>query len=392
MPLAPRDLMVFQATACSELPFHQGDLDFVEPSPEEAADILLTSGTTNQPKGVALTHANLLAAARNINQFIGNTAEDREAVALPLSHSFGLGRVRCQIVAGAALILTHGFQFPKQLFGAMKSWRVTGLSFVPAAWTMLTRLTGDRLAEASQGLRYIEIGSAALSRSEKERLIRLFPHTRLCMHYGLTEASRSAFIEFHQSREHLDSIGRPAPNVYIRIVDEQGADVAARQIGRIQIRGDHVMQGYWKSGRCEPIAESSIYSGDLGYRDEDGYLYLCGREDDVINVGGRKVHPSEVEQALLAHQGIADAVCVATADPLTGEAIRALLVAKTASDRPSPYAIADFLTQHLEPYKIPASFEWVMAIPRNPSGKIDRRALAARTAAGTLTGIEVGVS
>jgi long-chain acyl-CoA synthetase len=362
--------------------------EFVEPDPEHPADVLLTSGTTGKPKGVILTHRNILAAARNINQFIGNTAEDREAVALPLGHSFGLGRVRCQILAGASLILTRGFQFPKELFEAMGTWRATGFSFVPAAWAMLTRLTGERLAEFSSALRYIEIGSAAMPRVEKERLMRLFPRTRICMHYGLTEASRSAFIEFHESRDRLDSIGRPTPNVEIRIVDEEGHERGPHEIGRIQIRGEHVMGGYWHADAGERLQGASLRSGDLGYRDHEGYLFISGREDDVINIGGRKVHPTEIEQALLGHERIGDAMCVGTTDLMTGQAVQAFLVAKHGhSELPSAEALADFLRARLEQYKIPVAFEWVPSIPTNSSGKIDRKAvggLVARSAAATV--------
>jgi long-chain acyl-CoA synthetase len=350
---------------------------FVEPSPDDTADILLTSGTTGTAKGVMLTHRNILAAARNINQFIGNTAEDREAVALPLNHSFGLARVRCQILAGGAVILTPGFQFPKQMFEALRSWRATGFSFVPAAWTLLLRLTGERVAEFSPQLRYIEIGSAAMPRTEKERLMRLLPHTRICMHYGLTEASRSAFIEFHESQDRLDSVGRPTPNVEILIVDEQGRELGPRQIGKIGIRGEHVMEGYWEADAGARMQGRLLYAGDLGYRDEDGYLYLCGREDDLINVGGRKVHPAEIEEALLRHHQVGDAVCVGIPDPLTGEAVCAVLVAKRGqTERPTAEALGDFLRARLEQYKIPIAFEWVAAIPRNASGKVERKAVA----------------
>jgi long-chain acyl-CoA synthetase len=353
--------------------------EFIEPSPEQPADILLTSGTTGTPKGVILTHRNILAAARNINEFVGNTAEDREAVALPLSHSFGLGRVRCQMLAAGALILTRGFQFPKNMFEAMESWKATGFSFVPAAWNVLTRLTGDGLARFSAELKYIEIGSASMARAEKERLMRLFPSTRICMHYGLTEASRSAFIEFHESSDRLDSIGKPTPNVTIRIVDEEGRDLGPRRIGKIQIRGEHVMGGYWGADSGERLQGGWLRSGDLGYRDEDGYLYICGREDDVINVGGRKVHPTEIERSLLGHEGIADAVCVATPHPITGEAVRALLVPKPGhSELPSADALADFLRATLEEYKIPVAFEWVSSIATNALGKVDRKAMARR--------------
>jgi long-chain acyl-CoA synthetase len=348
--------------------------EFVEPNPEDPADVLLTSGTTGKPKGVILTHQNILAAARNINQFIGNRAEDREGLALPLSHSFGLGRVRCQILAGGALILTRGFQFPKEMFEAIRNWKATGISFVPAAWTVLTRLTGEKLAEFSPELRYIEIGSAPMPRLEKERLIRLFPRTRICMHYGLTEASRSAFIEFHQSKDRLDSIGRPAPNVEIRIVDEEGHELGPHKVGKIQICGEHVMEGYWDDHCGQRLQGEWLCSGDLGYQDQDGYLYVCGREDDVINVGGRKVHPTEVEQALIGHECIAHAVCVGTPDPITGEAVRAVLVAKGGhSPLPCPETLASFLRTRLEEYKIPVAFDWVSSIPMNSSGKVKRR-------------------
>jgi acyl-coenzyme A synthetase/AMP-(fatty) acid ligase len=119
-----------------------------------------------------------------------------------------------------------------------------------------------------------------------------------------------------------------------------------------------------------------LYSGDLGYRDEEGYFHLCGREDDVINIGGRKVHPAEIEQALLGHEQIGDAVCVGTPDELTGEAVRAFLVAKRDhGELPSAEALANFLRGRLEPYKIPVAFEWGSSIPRNASGKVERKAV-----------------
>lgn len=350
--------------------------EFVQPNPEEPADILLTSGTTGRPKGVILTHRNILAAARNINHFIGNTAKDREALALPLNHSFGLGRVRCQVLAGGALIFTPSLQFPKDMFETMRYWSVTGFSFVPAGWAMLTRLTGERLAEFSRDLRYIEIGSAPMPRIEKERLMRIFPRTRICMHYGLTEASRSAFIELHESHDRLDSIGRPTPNVEIRIVDEAGYQLGSHRIGKIQIRGEHVMKGYWDTEVSEPPQGAWLGSRDLGYCDEKGYLYICGREDDVINVGGRKVHPTEIEQALLEHECISDAICVGTPDSISGKAVRAFLVAKPGDhELPNGEALTRFLKERLENYKIPIAYEWVSSLPMNSSGKVQRKAM-----------------
>jgi long-chain acyl-CoA synthetase len=373
--------MPIETPCCTMLAFtafnHSASLrhadEFIEPIADQPADILLTSGTTGHPKGVTLTHRNILAAARNINQFIGNDAEDREALALPLHHSFGLGRVRCQILAGGAVILTKPFQFPKQMFEAMSHWKATGFSFVPAAWAVLTSLTGERLAQFSDSLRYIEIGSAPMLRREKERLMRLFPRTRICMHYGLTEASRSAFIEFHESRDRLDSIGRPAPNVEIRIADEEGHSLGPNRIGKIQIRGAHVMKGYWDADGSDRLKDTWLCSGDLGYFDQAGYLFVSGREDDQINIGGRKVHPTEIEQALLDHEYIAEALCVGSPDPITGESVRAFVVAKPGhSELPSAEALAHFLRGRLEEYKIPVAFTWLPSLPMNASGKVKR--------------------
>jgi long-chain acyl-CoA synthetase len=197
------------------------------------------------------------------------------------------------------------------------------------------------------------------------------------MHYGLTEASRSAFIEFHASRDRLDSVGKPTPNVAIRIVDDEGRELGPRVIGSIQMSGDHVTAAYWGDDSRVQREGAWLRSGDLGYRDEDGYIYICGREDDMINVGGRKVNPAEVEEALRQQERIADAVCVAAPDPITGQAVRALLVAK-AGDRelPNADALADFLSVRLENYKIPIRFEWISSIPANSSGKVLRKAAA----------------
>lgn len=375
-PITVKECKIFTFSALNDSGTRRYTRSLHEPDITHPADVILTSGTTGKPKGVILTHRNILAAAANINQFIGNGAEDREALALPLSHSFGVGRMRCQILAGGALILTRSFQFPKEMFENMRRWKVTGFSFVPAAWTVLTRLTGDRLSEFADTLRYIEIGSAPMSRAEKEHLMKLFPHTRICMHYGLTEASRSAFMEFHESRDHLDSIGKPTPNVDIRIVDNEGCELESGRIGRIEIRGDHVMKGYWDADASERLRGGWLRSGDLGCRGQGGYLYVSGREDDVINVGGRKVYPAEIEQALLRHEQVRDVVCVGTPNTITGEAIAAFLVAKTdCGELPDAEALSDFLRARIEEFKIPVSFEWIPSVPRNSLGKIERKTL-----------------
>ncbi|MFN8179983.1 MAG: class I adenylate-forming enzyme family protein [bacterium] len=355
--------------------------DPVTRSPEDTADILFTSGTTGRPKGVVLSHRAIGAAARNINAFLRNGPDDREVVPLPLSHSFGLGRLRCEVLAGGTIILVDGFTAAGKLFAAMEEWRATGFSFVPAGLAILFQTTGDRLGDFAETLRWVEVGSAAMPRPHKERLMQLLPRTRLCMHYGLTEASRSAFIEFHESKATLDAIGRATPGIEIRVVDEKGTERPAGERGKIVVRGETLMTGYWEDPELTraTFLGDWLVSGDLGRRDADGTLYLEGREKDMINVGGREVSPVEIERILEELPQVLECACAGIPDPqgITGFAVKAFLVAKPGTAPVPPKALAKHLRGRVEPYKMPAAFEWIDAIPRTSNGKVQRSRLVA---------------
>lgn len=351
--------------------------DNVHPSLEDISDILFTTGTTGQKKGVVLTHRNTLCAATNINTFIGNTADDREVLPLPLSHSFGLGRLRCTMLAGGTLILVDGFLKTRQIFDSIREWQATGFCFVPAGLQVLFRLSGDKLGDFANTLRYIEIGSAPMPRENKLRLMRLLPTTRICMHYGLTEASRAAFIEFHAHKSKLDSIGMPSPNVEISIRDDQGKTVDEGSLGRIHVRGGMVMRNYWNQPDLtrEILQEGWLDTGDIGTM-KDGFIYLKGRKSDLINVGGRKVSPVEIEDVLIQYPNITDCACIGVPDKdsITGESIKAFICMqdKTTLDIPT---LMRFLHGKLENYKLPQKFEVIDKIPKTASGKTQRQLL-----------------
>jgi len=343
------------------------------PRPDELADMLFTTGSTGEPKGVMLSHRAILAAARNINLFIGNRHDDVEVVPLPLSHSFGLGRMRCNLLAGGTLVLVGGFSFPGVLFKAIEENAATGLASAPAGLEILLKVGGDRLARYARQLRYVEIGSAPMAETSRLRLMHLLPATRICMHYGLTEASRCAFIEFHADSAHLDSIGRPSPNVDLAIWDDRGNEVAAGITGRIMVKGAMASEGYWNNAAATEAAFFGewLYTGDYGHRDGDGYFYLDAREKELINVGGRKVSPNEVEAEIQKFEGIDACACIGIADPagITGETVWACLVTSRGIDEA---ALVEALRQTLEPYKVPTNFLYIEAIPKTESGKILR--------------------
>jgi long-chain acyl-CoA synthetase len=340
-----------------------------------ASDLLMTSGTTGKPKFVLLRHLNTATAAKNINSMLGNGPGDTEVLALPLSHSFGLGRLRCVLLAGGTAVLVDGFARPGRYFKAIKEHEATGLSFVPAAWSMLYKLTGSHLAKFADQIKYIEIGSSDMKLSEKTALSDLLPDTRLLMHYGQTEASRSSFLDFARDREALESIGFPAPDVSISIQDEMGRICEAGREGEICIKANTVFAQYWRDEKLtqESFRGEWFKSGDMGRFDAEGRLWLVGRKKEMINVGGRKVAPLEIETALNSCPGIADSACLGVTDELSGESIRAFLVATDAPVKEED--IVRHLRERLEPYKCPNKFTWVESIPRNPSGKMMRNRL-----------------
>lgn len=340
---------------------------------DDVADIMFTTGTTGEPKGVQLTQRNIAAAARNINTFIRNDRDDVEMIALPISHSFGIGRMRCALSNGQTVILLGSFANVKRFFRFMEEYKVNGFGMVPASWAFLKRMSGVKIAEYKDQLHYIEIGSAPMPKEEKLLLIDSLPDTRICMHYGLTEASRSAFMEFHEYKEHLDTVGKQSPNMNISIRDENGKDVGNNVEGEICVSGDAVTIGYLDLPKEESFWGDYFRTGDWGIRDEEGYITLKSRKKELINVGGKKVSPIEVEDVLKTFDFVKDCACIGISDPdhVLGEVVKAFIV----TDQPEKVdhdQIDKMIGRKLETYKHPMVYEVIDEIPKTSSGKVQR--------------------
>ena len=346
-------------------------------SPDDVAEILFTTGTTGEPKGVCLSHANIFASASNINSFIGNTADDVEVLALPICHSFGLGRLRCCLVKGATIVLLGSFANLPLFFRALERHQATGFGMVPAAWAYIRKVSGDRIARFAPPIRYIEIGSAAMPRERKEELAKMFSNARICHHYGLTEASRAAFMEYHADATDLNTIGREVcAEVSIRVFDEGGRPQPDGTPGEICVRGNMVMKGYLDRGRTDVDFFGEYFrTGDIGWRSPDGRLYLAGRKKELINVGGRKASPSEIEDAAIS-LGVEDCICAAAPDPegILGEVPKLYILRNGTSL--SFDELKSRLSGVLEPYKVPVMYEWIDVIPKTASGKKQRLQLS----------------
>lgn len=343
------------------------------PEMDDIADIIFTTGTTGVPKGVLLTHNNEAAAVRNINTYIGNTTDDIELLALPISHSFGLGRLRCNLSIGATIFLLGSFVNLKKLFRTIEEEHITGFSMVPASWKFIQKMSGNQLAQYASQIKYIEMGSAYFSTEDKCELAGLLPNTRIMMHYGLTEASRSAFMEFHEDKTYLGSVGKASPFTDIQIFNEQGKLLPCNDEGEICIKGEHVTKGYINIPSTECFWGDYFRTGDWGKKNEFDYIFLKSRKKDLINVGGKKVSPIEIEEQLLSISGILDCACIAIPDPneILGEVVKAFIVKDQASNI-TIEIINKRLIDKLESYKIPVEYVWIDSIPKTPNGKVQR--------------------
>lgn len=351
-------------------------LEFSENVPgleqSDIAEILFTTGTTGKPKGVCLSHFNIFSSAANINGYIQNGADDVEILGLPICHSFGMGRIRCNLIAGATLIVLGNFANMRLFLKSIEDYHVTGFGVVPAAWEYIRKMSGTRIARYADQIKYIEIGSAAMPLDTKKEILGMFPRTRICMHYGLTEASRNCFQEFHDI-EHLNSIGKPVcEKVDVKVFSEDGEEVPAGEAGELCVKGNMVMSRYLDDADSSNAFWGDYFrTGDCGYISSDGYIYLLGREKELINVGGKKVSPMEVEDAICS-LGVGDCVCVPMKDPngIMGELVKCYVL--KGSTALSFDQIAEALKEKLEFFKRPVEYDWIDCIPTTSSGKKQR--------------------
>ncbi len=338
----------------------------------DIAEILFTTGTTGAPKGVCLSYYNIYSSASNINEYIGNQADDIELLGLPICHSFGMGRIRCNLIKGATIVILSNFANVRAFLKAIEQYGIVGFGVVPAAWAYIRKMSGTRIAKYADHIHYIEIGSAAMPLDTKKEMLDMFPNARICMHYGLTEASRSCFQEFHDI-DHMDSIGKPVcDKVDVKIFDEQGNEVAQGEKGELCVKGNMVLARYLEeSDNNNAFFGEYFRTGDCGYKSADGYIYLLGREKELINVGGKKVSPMEVEDAIMA-LGVGDCVCVPMKDDegIMGELVFCYILKDSTSL--TFEEIAEKLSDKLEVYKRPVAYEWIDKIPMTSSGKKQR--------------------
>jgi long-chain acyl-CoA synthetase len=347
----------------------------------DVAMIVYTSGSTGFPKGVTMTHANIVAAATSITTYLDARADDVVLSVLPLAFDYGLYQALMCAKVGATLVLEKSFTYPAVVLETLRSERVTGFPLVPTLAAMLLQmkhLTPGMFPD----LRYLTNTAAALPRAHIERLRELFPLARLYSMYGVTECKRCTFLPPEQLAVRPESVGIAIPGTEAYVVDELGHRVPPGTVGELVIRGAHVMKGYWADDEATARVlkpgpypwERVLHTGDLFRADEEGYLYFVGRKDDIIKTRGEKVSPKEVENVLYELPGIREAAVIGMPDPILGEAIKAIVA---ADDGLTEREVIRHCAARLEDFMVPSSVEFRGQLPKSENGKIARKELVA---------------
>lgn len=352
------------------------------------AAILYTSGSTGQPKGVVLSHRNLVAGAQSVAGYLGNHPGDRLLAVLPLSFDAGFSQLTTAFAAGArAVLLNH--LFPRDVLAAMADTGITGITAVPPLYIQLAALPWPE--GVGRQLRYFANTGGSLPRPALDALRRRAPQARPFLMYGLTEAFRSTYLDPAEIDRRPGSIGKAIPGAEVLVLDPEGAECAAGEPGELVHRGPLVAQGYWHdpertAQRFRPLPprltggreEIAVYSGDTVYRDEEGFLYFVGRSDDMIKTSGYRVSPTEIEAVAYRHPEVAECAAFGVADPVLGQAIRLLVTPRGGLALAAGLAaeLLGHCRRELPSYMVPASIELRDGpLPRNANGKIDRAAL-----------------
>ena len=331
------------------------------------SSLIYTSGTTSSPKGVPIKHENTIFTTKNIINILKYSNSDIDIIPLSLSHSFGLGCFHTALFVGSTLILHKNTMNILEVLNSIKNNNATTFAAVPATLTSLVNDFPEKFVEKCSGLRLIITNSTKVPEDTINKILKLLPDTKFATYYGLTEASRSTFMIFNENRKKEESVGKHAPNVQIKIVKEKN------QIkeGEILVRGKNVIDNYWNSQFTEKFTNNWLKTGDLGYLDKEGFLYLTGRKDYVINVGGEKVNPEEIEKIVKILDPIEEAVAIGIEHQIFGKVIK-LLVKKYEGSEIDISTIISHCKQNLERFKIPIKVEFVSNFPKNEHGKIIR--------------------
>ncbi|MBE9570073.1 MAG: acyl--CoA ligase [Proteobacteria bacterium] len=339
------------------------------------ASIIYTSGSTAKPKGAMLSHKNIVSNTNAICEYLHLTENDIQMVVLPFFYVMGKSLLNTHIAVGGTVVLNNKFAFPAAVLKEMVQERVTAFSGVPSTYAyLLHRSPLSKYREKLQYLRYCTQAGGHMSHRIKEELRKILPkHTKIYIMYGATEASaRLTYLEPEQFQIKMDSIGRAIPGVSLQVLDSKGKEIPVGEVGELVASGPNIMKGYWKDpeATARVLDRNGYHTGDLCYKDSEGFFFIQGRRDTLLKVGGHRVNPQEIEDAILASGLVIEAVVLGIPDNLLGYTLVAAATPKNGSCTETD--ILRSCARSLAKHKIPRSIQLLRALPKSSSGKIDR--------------------
>lgn len=354
-------------------------LEFEFPTSEMICDIMFTTGTTGKSKGVMESHRAVVAVSENVQYGAEIPDDNIYLVPAPINHASAIRKLYVSILTGTTVVLLDGFTDIKKFYQYVEKYKVTSILMPPAAVRMILLLSAKKLGEFADQLHHIHTGAAAFPEADKEKLCEILPKTRLYFAYGSSEAGCVSMFDYSKHRGLISCVGKPNKNAHIFIVNDAHEEIKSSKTnqGLIAISGGMVMSGYYNAPELTRTVldeNGIVYTNDLGYIDENGFVYMLGRQGDVINIGGLKIAPTEVEDVVVRFPGVAECACYAIADRMGG-AVPKLKVVPIKGAEIDFAELRKHMAKYLEAFKIPKLMELAEELPKTSNGKLDRKRL-----------------
>jgi acyl-CoA synthetase (AMP-forming)/AMP-acid ligase II len=344
-----------------------------------AALLVYTSGSTGTPRGVIQTHRNIDANTRSIVEYLRLGETDRAMAILPLFYCYGKSVLQSHLFAGASVFLDNRFMYPRVVLEALGTEGCTGFAGVPLTFELIKRQLEPKSIPMPK-LRYLTQAGGPMHPDTIRWVRQAFAPAELFVMYGQTEATaRLSYLPPSHAESKFGSIGRGIPGVELKILNEQGEEQPVNEVGQLVARGGNITPGYFQAPEDSAaiLKNGWLWTGDLGYRDADGFIFITGRAKEIMKIGGHRVSAVEIEQGLCTHPEVLEAAVVGVSDEVGGEAAVAFVVRKEGSSL-SDAELKKFCRERLPPYKVPKTVTFVEALPRTSAGKVAKSELKAR--------------
>ncbi len=345
---------------------------------DDLAALMFTSGSTGLPRGVMVTHGNIIANTESIVECLGLTKNDRIMAVLPFHYCFGTSLLHTHLRAGGTVVIDGRFMYPEKILERMIETECTGFAGVPSHYQILLKSTSIR-SKHFPHLRYVQQAGGHLPASFIHELQEALPGTKIFVMYGQTEATaRLSCVPPERLSEKPGSIGKGIPGVSLRVLDESGRDVSKGETGEVVAEGRNVTLGYWRdpeeTAKC--FKNGRLHTGDIATVDADGFIYIVDRAKDFLKCGGKRVSCRQLEQQILAFGGLVEAAVIGVPDDVLGEAVKAFVVPQApVADLKTRLQL--FCKERMPPQYVPREIVVLESLPKNSAGKVTKQALKA---------------